>query len=125
MTLLAGHGCVQAKQRKPGQAVVKNDVPAPGHFIVAVLAGSSLLPLVYVFDTMAGKAGDIRFSIPDIALVAQDTGSIPVRAAKREVCTCVVVKPEFFPGGRRMAGAAITAIAPVMHIVMAMTGVAV
>lgn len=123
VTALAGSHHMQSEQGIFRQPVVKLNVVAPGHRIVAIRAILAKACLVHILFCVAADAFHRNFigEIPAVAILARGLG---MGAAKRKAGILVMVKFGLPPTFRAMAGLAFCAKTPLMHILDGMAVIA-
>lgn len=106
VTALAGHGRMQANQRKGGKVVIEFCLPPPARLVVALLALRPKLPFVGIGRFVAADAGG-RQLVVQVAGMARRAVGLAVRSAKRKLRLLVMIEPHGGPLRGRVAALAL------------------
>lgn len=115
---------MQADQRETGQIVIEIDLLPPAAFVMTGLATGAQLPVVRIVLFVTGGARRRQLVAIKVALVAGIALGLPMLAAKSKLGLLVMIEKDHIPFLRAVAGVALRAIAPAMHILQLMADAA-
>lgn len=121
MTFLAWHGHMLAQERKPAQAVIKEDRPFPRLLVVATPAFSAFLAFVDVVFFMTAEASRLEMFLIENALMTSRASCLCVSTAQRKFRMTVVVEGDAPPVLRCVAAVTFGTEAPPVAFLVVVT----